>query len=136
MKKKIALLFTIAVVVSGIFIFSLKDEKENPQNKIILTEYQIEPYLNLRGWEVALLNKEKIRVPINFSDNFQKLADESEKSGLTLNQHKGSEVTRYTYQIHNNNYSNVIAELLITNENELISAVLIEQKPDGFIKAI
>lgn len=136
MKKKIALLFTIAVVVSGIFIFSLKDEKENPQNKIILTEYQIEPYLNLRGWEVALLNKEKIRVPINFSGNFQKLADESEKSGLTLNQHKGSEVTRYTYQIHNENYSNVIAELLITNENELISAVLIEQKPDGFIKAI
>lgn len=137
MKKKIALLSLIATTVIGIMIFSSRDyNKTIPHDRIILTEHQLEPYLNLKGWEVVLIESEKVRIPMQFSGNFQKLVQESEKSDFNLSSHKGKEVTRYTYKVKNHTLPHVIAELLITAENELISAVLIEQTPYGFIKQL
>ncbi len=132
MKKKFILILIICTCAVGIFFLSTKDEKTFPKNQTILTSHQIEPYLNLKGFDVEFISSEKIRIPIKFSGNFQKVADVSEN----LSEYKGNEVTCYTYKILSSDSSNVIAQLLVTDKDVLISAVVIEQTPNGFIKAI
>ena len=53
MKKIIAVLLIIAVL-AAIFVFSRRCGKEDKsQEKLILTEHQLEPFLNIRGWKSA-----------------------------------------------------------------------------------
>lgn len=136
MKKKIVILLTITAVLAGIFFISRRNSGNIQEEKLILSEYQLEPYLNIRGWKVTPVNNETVKIPQEFTGSFKVLAEEMEKSGFDLESHKGEEVTRYTYSVDNYGESGIIAELLLTSENELISAVLIQQKPDGFIKAV
>lgn len=136
MKKKIVILLIITAVLAGIFFISRRNSGNIQEEKLILSEYQLEPYLNIRGWKVTPVNNETVKIPQEFTGSFKVLAEEMEKSGFDLESHKGEEVTRYTYSVDNYGESGIIAELLLTSENELISAVLIQQKPDGFIKAV
>lgn len=136
MKKKIIALLTISAVIAGIFLLSRRNTSSMPEERLILSEYQLEPYLNIRGWKVTPLSAETVKIPQKFTGSFQTLADEMKSSGFDLESHKGEEVTCYTYSVENYGESGVTAQLLVTAENELISAALIQQKPDGFIKAI
>lgn len=136
MKKKITALFLIIVILSGIFIISRHNTDKLREEKLILSEYQLEPYLNLRGWEVSEVNEETIKIPQTFNSKYKEFAEVMKKSGFDLASHKGEEVTRFTYNVLNYGESDIIAELILTSQNELISAALIEQKSDGFIKAI
>lgn len=136
MKKKIAILLTITTVLAGIFFLSRRNPDNTQNENLILSEYQLEPYLNIRGWKVTPLSSETIKIPQKFTGSFKVLADEMEKSGFDLESHKGEAVTRYTYSVDNYGESGITAELLVTSENELISAALIQQKPDGFIKSV
>ncbi len=134
--KKIILLILIAAAVLGIFIISRHDQNDTGTEKIILNENQLEPYLNIKGVKVASKGSDDIRLPYKFCGNFKIYADEMKNSGYDLESHKGEKVKRYTYKVDNSNGSDVIAEILLTSDNELIAAALIEQKTDGFIKGI
>lgn len=136
MKKKIVVLLTISAVIAGIYFLSLRNPGSIREGKLILSEYQLEPYLNIRGWKVTPLSTETVKIPQKFTGSFKTLADEMKKSGFALESHKGEEVTCYTYSVDNYGESGITAQLLVTSENELISAALIQQKPDGFIKSV
>lgn len=136
MKKKIAVLLTISAVIAGIYFLSLRNPGGVREERLVLSEYQLEPYLNIRGWKVTPLSTETVRIPQKFTGSFKTLAEEMKKSGFDLESHKGEEVTRYTYTVENYGESGITAQLLVTSENELISAALIQQKPDGFIKSV
>ncbi len=136
MKKKIAVLVAISVVIAGIFFISRRDTGSTPEERLILSEYQLEPYLNIRGWKVTPLGSETVKIPQKFTGSYKTFADEMKKSGFDLESHKGEEVTCYTYTVENYGETGVTAQLLVTSENELISAALIQQKPDGFIKSV
>lgn len=135
--KKIIAILTIAAVLFGAFLLSRQDARTGENsNKIILTENQLEPYLNIRGWDVTKIESKTIKLPQNFTGNFKILADKMEKSGLKLNSHKGENVKIYTFSVNNYGENGIIAEMILTENNELISAALIQLKLDGFIKAI
>lgn len=136
MKKKIAILLTISAVIAGIFFLSRRNPGSISEEKLILSEYQLEQYLNIRGWKVTPLSTKTVKIPQKFTGSFKILADEMKKSGFDLESHKGEEATCYTYTVENYGESGITAQLLITSENELISAALIQQKPDGFIKSV
>ncbi len=64
------------------------------------------------------------------------LPEKMKQAGYNLDSHKGEEVKRFTYSVDNYGDGEVIAELLLTPDNELICAALIELKPDGFTEPI
>lgn len=137
MKKKAAAIIIIIFILSGIFIISLHDNKADaPEEKQILNEYELESYLNLKGWKVEMDKMEQVKIPQSFTGMYKIFSDEMKNAGFDLDSHKGEEVRRYIYTVTNYGVDGVKAELLLTMDNELISAVLIEQKPDGFIKPI
>lgn len=136
MKKKIIFPLLIAAVFSGIFFMNRKNKDDPPKDFLKLNQHQLEAYLNIRGWKVTETGCETIRIPQKFSGSFKILSDEIKKSGFDLESHKGETVKRYTYVVDNYGEPGINAELLITDENELIGAALIQQKPDGFIKAL
>lgn len=56
MKKIIAVLLIIAVL-AAIFVFSRRcGSGDKAQEKLILTENQLEPFLNIRGWKAKRRN--------------------------------------------------------------------------------
>lgn len=134
--KKIILLFLIAAAVSGIFIISNHKKNDAEREKIILNENQLEPYLNIKGFKVTENNSDEIRLPYEFNGNFKIYADEMKNSGYDLEIHKGEKVKRYIFKVDDSNDIDVLAEILLTSDNELIAAALIQQKSNGFIKAI
>lgn len=137
MKKKAAAIIIIIFILSGIFIISLHDNKADaPEEKQILNEYELESYLNLKGWKVEMDKMEQVKIPQSFTGMYKIFSDEMKNAGFDLDSHKGEEVRRYIYTVTNYGVDGVKAELLLTMDNELIGAVLIEQKPDGFIKPI
>ncbi len=137
MKKKFAILFLIIIILMGIFIINRHNEtKKIPAGQLILNEYQLEPYLNLKGWKVNEPVVETTRIPQEFNDTYKNFADEMKKSGFNLYSHKGEEVRRFTFEVENYGQEGIKAELILTLNNELISAALIQQKTDGFIKAL
>lgn len=136
MKKIIAVLMIIAVL-AAIFVFSRRCGKEDKaQEKLILTEHQLEPFLNIRGWKVSKEACDAITIPESFDGVYADFADKMKQAGYDLASHKGEEVKRFTYSVDNYGSSAVTAELLLTTENELICAALIEQKPDGFTEPV
>lgn len=136
MKKKLLSIVMICASVGGIFLLSRVTPEENTPEKLILNEYSLEPYLNIRGWEVTELSVDTVRIPQTFEGSYKTFAEEMKKSGFDLESHKGDCVTRYTYSVDNYGEDYIHAELLLTQENELISAALIQCRPDGFIKPL
>lgn len=137
MKKKIILSFIIIAIFSVIFILNRRNPDTVIQKQpIILNEYQLEAYLNIKGWQVTKLSSNEICIPREFSGNFKIMSDELKKSGFDLKAHKGENVMRHVFSVDNYGESDINAELYITKQNELIGAVIIQQKPDGFIKPI
>lgn len=134
--KKFILLIIIAAVVSGIFIISCHKQNDTEAEKVILNDDQLEPYLNIKGIKVTEKNSDEIRLPYEFNGSFGIYANEMKNSGYDLESHKGENVKRYTYKVDSSNDTDIIAEILLTSDNELIAAALIQQKPDGFIKGI
>ncbi|MBQ7046212.1 MAG: DUF4830 domain-containing protein [Oscillospiraceae bacterium] len=136
MKKKYCVIASILLILGGVYIFSRNSPEPVSNEKIILTEHQLEPYLNLRGWKVSEISAKETRIPESFEGRYLEFADIMSRNGFDLASHKGETVMRYTYSIENHSDDDVIAELLVTSENELISACIIQQKPDGFIEGI
>lgn len=137
MKKKIILSIIIIAIFSVIFVLNRKNPDTVLQKQpTVLNEYQLEAYLNIKGWQVTKLSSNDIRIPQEFSGNFKTMSDELKKSGFDLKAHKGEIVTRHVFSVDNYGESGINAELYITKQNELIGAVLIQQKPDGFIKPV
>ncbi|MCM1226807.1 MAG: DUF4830 domain-containing protein [Clostridium sp.] len=137
MKKKIILSIIIIAIFSVIFVLNRKNPDTVLQKQpTVLNEYQLEAYLNIKGWQVTKLSSNDIRIPQEFSGNFKTMSDELKKSGFDLKAHKGETVTRHVFSVDNYGESGINAELYITKQNELIGAVLIQQKPDGFIKPV
>ena len=135
MRKKLPAILIITAVLSVKFFISIRNGSVPESGKIILTENQIEPYLNIHGFDVKQTDVKNIRIPLKFSDSYQNFSDEMKNGGFELEKHAGEEVKCYTYEVKDNS-ENTAIQLLITSENELVSAALIEQKPNGFIKVI
>lgn len=133
--KKIPILIAVTVISAGVFTLCLKAPDNPAENKLIIDEYGLEPYLNIRGWDVTQSDCKTVRIPQKFTGRFKEFADEMQKSGFNLESHKGEEVLFYTFSVNNYGRDGVIACMLLTHENELIASALIEQKPDGFIKS-
>lgn len=137
MKKKIIAVLLIIAVLTAIFIFSRRcGSGDKAQEKLILTENQLEPFLNIRGWKVSGEACDSVTIPESFDGVYAEFAGKMKQAGYNLDSHKGEEVKRFTYSVDNYGDGEVIAELLLTPDNELICAALIELKPDGFTEPI
>lgn len=136
MKKKfIALAAVLGVAAAAVFICRRVEPKHN-EPPLVLNEYQRESYLNIRGWDIEEVSCETVRIPEEFEGIYKEYADIQSKDGFKLENYKGKEVQRCLYRVLNyGGDSEVTAELLLYND-ELISAALIENKPDGFIKSL
>lgn len=134
--KKIIISVLIASIITGLYFITCKTKNKNITDRIILSEQQLEPYLNIKGFKVNQICCDTVVIPLKFTGSYLQFADELKKSGFDLESHKGETVRRYTYSVDSNDNSDIKAELLLTNDNELISAAIIQQKPDGFIKPI
>lgn len=136
MKKKfIAITAVLGVAAAAVFICR-RVEPKHTQPPLVLNEYQREAYLNIRGWEAEEISCETVRIPEEFEGIYKEYADIQSKDNFKIENYKGKEVTRCVYRILNyGGDSEVTAELLLYND-ELISAALIENKPDGFIKSL
>lgn len=132
--KKIIIAVLIASIISVFYFITCKTKNKDTKDKIILNEQQLEPYLNIKGYEVSQVCCDTVVIPLKFTGSYLQFAEEMKISGFDLESHKGETVRRYTYSVDNN--SDIKAELLLTNDNELISAAIIQQKPNGFIKPI
>ena len=137
MKKKIIAVLLIIAVLTAIFIFSRRcGSGDKAQEKLILTENQLAPFLNIRGWKVSGETCDAVTIPESFDGVYAEFAGKMKQAGYNLDSHKGEEVKRFTYSVDNYGDGEVIAELLLTPDNELICAALIELKPDGFTEPI
>lgn len=136
MKKKYYAIASVLLILGVAYISGRSTEKTAESEKIILSEHQLEPYLNLKGWKVTQISAEEVRIPQSFEGRYLDFSEVVKESGFDLSSHKGESVMRYTYAVENYGDDSVIAELLLTSDNELISASLIQQKQDGFIKAV
>lgn len=134
-KKLIAITAVLGIAVGAVFICRCIEPK-NPQPPLTLNEYQREAYLNIRGWEAEEISCETVRIPEEFEGIYKEYTDIQSKDNFNLEDYKGKEVMRCLYKVLNyGGDSEVTAELLLYND-ELISAALIENKPDGFIKSL
>lgn len=136
MKKKYCVAAAILLITGGVFLISRNTPEALPEEKIILTQHQLEPYLNINGWEVALISADEITIPEKFEGRYLEFSEIMFNNGFNLKSHKGETVMKYTYTVENYGEDGVIAELLVTKNNELISAALIQQKQNGFIKGL
>lgn len=137
MKKRFIAMAATGLAATGFFAVSFISEPpaEN-ENFITLREFEREPYINLRGWEVTEIKCEEITVPQSFEGVYETYARVQEEEGLPLEKYKGKKVTRCLYQVENYGGENeVLAELLLSGDT-LIAAALIENSPDGFIKSL
>jgi hypothetical protein len=136
MFKKILILLLIALSAFSIILLCRTSSKQEEISATVLADSQFEPYLNLKGLEGEKLSDEQITIPESFTGVYKDFADIQKAAGFDLSSFKGKQVRRVTYLI--TNYSSdteVIAELLLYGD-KLISAALIENKPDGFISPL
>ncbi len=136
MLKKFLILMLIAVSAASIVLLcrTASGKKTAPEESVVLSDSQLEPYLNIRGWDVEKLTDETVRIPEKFNETYQRYAQALKENGFDIEKYKGKEVRRVLFLV--NNYgsdSEVHAELLL-DEGKLIGSALIENKPDGFIK--
>lgn len=136
MLKKFLILMLIAVSAASIVLLcrTASGKKTVPEESVVLSDSQLEPYLNIRGWDVEKLSDETVRIPEKFNETYQRYAQALKENGFDIEKYKGKEVRRVLFLV--NNYgsdSEVHAELLL-DEGKLIGSALIENKPDGFIK--
>lgn len=126
-----------AVLLIGLAAFiSNTDGKGRHGNEAqTLDQYQLEPYLNLCGWDVSLISSEEIRIPSRFEGVYSEYAALQKEQGFDLDSHKGCDAMRYTYSVNNYGRDNVRAELILC-ENVLIAADIYENTPDGFMERI
>lgn len=136
MKKKIiAVAAVLGAAAASIFICR-KIEPEPSEAPVVLNQYQREAYLNIRGWEIEEISCKTVRIPEEFDGIYKEYADIQSNDGFNLENYKGKEVLRCLYRVLNyESDSEVTAELLLYDD-KLISAALIENKPDGFIKPL
>lgn len=136
MLKKSLILMLIAVSAASIVLLcrTASGKKTASEAPTILSDSQLEPYLNIRGWDVEKLSDETVRIPEKFNDTYQRFADVLKENGFDIEKYKGKEVRRVLFLVKNyGGDSEVHAELLL-DEGKLIGSALIENKPDGFIK--
>ena len=134
--KKIIIAVIIASIITWLYFINCKTKNINTKDRIILNEQQLEAYLNIKGFKVNQISCDTVVIPLKFTGSYLKYAEEMKKSGFDLESHKGETVQRYTYSVDGDDNSDIRAELLLINDNELIGAAIIQQKPDGFIKSI
>jgi hypothetical protein len=136
MKKKIIAAFLIAGTAAGAFFLCRNTGHESMEEMLVLNEHQRESYLNIRGWDVESISSSTVKIPETFDGIYAEYAKTAEKNGFHLEKYKGKDVERCLYRVKNyGGNSEVTAELLMY-DNRLVSAVLIENKPDGFIKGV
>ena len=136
MKKKFIAIAAIPVITVGAVFLCRCSEPKHTQQPLVLNQYQREAYLNIRGWDVEEISCETVRIPEDFDGIYKEYAEIQSKDGFDLEDYKGKEAQRCLYRVLNyGGDSEVTAELLLYND-KLISAALIENKPDGFIKPI
>lgn len=137
MKKKLIYALIVIIICAGLFTVCMfsKSSKSKKENFVILeNSYSRESYLNIKGWEVTEISCEEVKVPEAFEGIYEEYAKIQDKQHLPLSKYKGQEVQRYLYRINNYTSDNkAYAELLIYDNNKLIAAAIIENKPDGSI---
>lgn len=110
MKKKIIAVLLIIAVLTAIFIFSRRcGSGDKAQEKLILTENQLEPFLNIRGWKVSGETCDAVTIPESFDGVYAEFAGKMKQAGYNLDSHKGEEVKRFTYSVDNYGDGEVIA---------------------------
>ena len=133
MLKKFLILMLIAVSAASIVLLcrTASGKKTAPEESVVLSDSQLEPYLNISGWDVEKLSDETVRIPEKFNERY---AQALKENGFDIEKYKGKEVRRVLFLVKNyGGDSEVHAELLL-DEGKLIGSALIENKPDGFIK--
>lgn len=136
MLKKIIILLLIAVSAASIVLLcrTASGKKTASEESIILSDSQLEPYFNIRGWDVEKISDETVRIPEKFNETYQRYSEVLKKNGFDIEKYKGKEVRRVLFLVKNfGGNSEVHAELLLDG-GKLIGSALIENKPDGFIK--
>ncbi len=136
--KKIIIISFLAVISVTLFILCINRKNTgSTENPIILSDsYSREAYLNLKGWDVTLIESDAIKIPENFNGIYKEYAAIQEKQNLPLKNCKGMDAERFLYSIDNyNGTQTVFGELLIV-DNKLVAAALIGNSPESFVKGI
>ena len=136
MNKKLIAVIVAAGISTAAFFICKNHNKPQKEEPMVLNEYQREAYLNIRGWDTEEISQITVTVPESFEGIYKQYADVQKKQGLPLEDYKGKEVVRCLYNIKNYGGDVPVTAELLFYEDRLIAAALIENKPDGFIKAL
>lgn len=135
-KKTFIIISAIIICIILFLVCFRKNSNPAAQDIILENSYAREAYLNLKGWDVDLINGSNIKIPESFEGIYTEYSQVQKKQKLPLESYKGKNAERFLYRVNNYNGDyDVFAELLISG-NKLVAAALIQQTPDGFIKEL
>lgn len=136
MLKKIIILLLIAVSAASIVLLcrTASGKKTASEESVILSDSQLEPYFNIRGWDVEKISDETVRIPEKFNETYQRYYEVLKENGFDIEKYKGKEVRRVLFLVKNFGGSSEVHAELLLDGGKLIGSALIENKPDGFIK--
>ena len=143
-KTAAAIVLIIALILIAIVTIAAlgndSDETQSTGKEIInvRNEKSRIAYLKQYGWEVETpaANEEKVLIPKEFSQVFEKYNELQKTQGFDLTNYSGLEVETYTYKVTNHDSNDTVLAQLYIYKGTVIAADIHSTELDGFITGI
>ena len=102
-KKTFIIISAIIICIILFLVCFRKNSNPAAQDIILENSYAREAYLNLKGWDVDLINGSSIKIPESFEGIYTEYSQVQKKQKLPLESYKGKNAERFLYRVNNYN---------------------------------